>query len=299
MDHAMTRRDFVKITGSAAAVTALGVPAIGDEAPRAIRKAVKLGMVQVDGSLLDKFTLLKQLGFDGVEPSSPNNHDNDEMIAARDATGLDIHGVVNSLHWKKPFSSPDPAIRAAGRDGLETALRDCKAYGGTSVLVVPAVVNKQTSYADAYRRSQDEIRRVLPLAEEMDIRILFENVWNNFLLSPIEAARYVDEFESDHIGWYFDVGNVVNYGWPEHWISTLGKRIVKLDIKEFSKKRRDDEGLWKGFGVKLLEGDCDWPTVMQTLDHVGYSGWATAEIAGGGPERLAEIAERMDRIFAS
>ena len=105
--------------------------------------------------------------------------------------------------------------------------------------------------------------------------------------------------ESTMIGWYFDVGNIVNYGWPEHWIEALGPRILKLDIKEYSRKRRDAEGLWKGFGVKLLEGDCDWPAVMRALDEIGFEGWGTAEVSGGGRARLQDIADRMDRIFAS
>jgi hexulose-6-phosphate isomerase len=139
---------------------------------------------------------------------------------------------------------------------------------------------------------------VLPLAGELGIRIAFENVWNSFLLSPLEAARYVDELDSPLVGWYFDVGNVVNYGWPEQWVRILNKRIFKLDIKEFSRAKRDSEGLWKGFGVKLLEGDCDWPAVMAALDEIGYRGWATAEVAGGDEPRLRDIADRMDRIFA-
>ena len=164
---------------------------------------------------------------------------------------------------------------------METAIRDCARYGGSTVLLVPAVVSKEVSYRDAYERSQAEIRKVLPLAKELGVKIALENVWNNFLLSPLEAARYVDEFESEWIGWYFDVGNVVNYGWPEQWVEVLGERILKLDVKEFSRTKRNDEGLWKGFGVKLLEGDCDWPAVMKALDGVGYEGWATAELAGG------------------
>ena len=167
------------------------------------------------------------------------------------------------------------------------------------MLLVPAVVNKQVSYVDAYRRSQEEIRTVLPLAAELEVTIAIENVWNNFLLSPIEAARYLDELESPWVGWHFDVGNVVNYGWPEQWIRTLGRRIVKLDVKEFSRAKRDAEGLWKGFQVELLEGDCDWPMVGAALREIGYKGWATAEIPGGGAERLTDIAARMDRILAS
>jgi hexulose-6-phosphate isomerase len=166
------------------------------------------------------------------------------------------------------------------------------------VLLVPAVVNKEVSYGDAYRRSQSEIRKALPIAEETGIRILFENVWNNFLLSPLETARYIDEFESSLVGAYFDVGNVVRYGWPEHWIAALGDRIGKLDIKEYSRELQNTKGPGAGFGVEIGDGDCDWPAVMKALDEIGYEGWATAEVRGGDAARLREIAERMDRAFA-
>jgi hexulose-6-phosphate isomerase len=262
-------------------------------------KAVKFGMVKETGSMLDKFKLLKELGFDGVELNSPNGFDRDEVLKARDESGLPIHGVVNSLHWKCPLSHADPGIRAKCVESIQTALRDAKAYGATSMLLVPAKVDATTPYDKAYTRSQAGIRKVIPLAEELGIRILIENVWNNFLLSPLEMARYIDELESRMIGSYFDVGNIVRSGWPEQWIRILGKRIVKLDIKEYSRKKRDNEGLWKGFQVELLEGDCNWPVVMEALREIGYSGWATAEIPGGDRARLKDIAERMDRIFAS
>lgn len=303
----LDRRTFIGQTAAALSLSALGPrlsaamqdPIAETPARRRIAKAVKLGMVRIDGTLLDKFRLLASLGFDGVEPDSPSDLDRDELIEARDDAGLTVHGVVCSTHWSHPLSHPDGDVRAHCVAGLETALRDAKAYGATTVLLVPAVVNKEISYADAWRRSQVEIRKVLPLAEELGVKIAFENVWNQFLLSPLEAAQYVDSFGSDHVGWYFDVGNVVNYGWPEQWIRILGPRILKLDIKEYSRQKRNDEGLWKGFNVELLEGDCDWPAVMKALDDIGYAGWATAEIPGGGEERLREIAARMDRIIAS
>jgi L-ribulose-5-phosphate 3-epimerase len=291
----------MRTTGAAAASFAFTAPGAPQEAKpmrRPIRKAVKLGMVAGEMSLLEKFRLLKKLGFDGVELDSPNTLDDDEVLTARDEAELPIHGVVDSVHWRHTLGDPDPAVRAKGVEGLKVALRDCNRYGGSTVLLVPAVVNKTTTYDDAYARSQTEIRKVLPLAEELNIRIAFENVWNNFLLSPLEAARYVDEFDSPLVGWYFDVGNVVNYGWPEQWVRILNRRIFKLDIKEFSRAKRDSEGLWKGFGVKLLEGDCDWPAVMAALDEIRYRGWATAEVAGGDEQRLRDIADRMDRIFA-
>lgn len=302
----MKRRDFIK-TASAGCIgmaSGLGqgsVPKVLFPGPRAasgrIKKAVKFGMVEEELSILDKFKLLKALGFDGVEMDSPSDLDRDEVIAARDAAGLPIHGVVDSVHWRKTLSDPDPAVRAEGLDGLKTALDDAHAYGASTVLLVPAVVNKDVSYDDAYRRSQEEIRKALPMAEELGVKIAIENVWNRFLLSPLECARYIDAFESPWIGAYFDVGNVVTFGWPEHWIRILGPRILKLDVKEYSRQKRDEEGPYAGFRVELGEGDCDWPTVVGALEDIGYEGWATAEIPGGDAERLRMIAERMDHIL--
>ena len=166
------------------------------------------------------------------------------------------------------------------------------------MLLVPAVVNKEIAYDDAYKRSQAEIRKAIPLAEELGVKIACENVWNHFLLSPLEAARYVDEFKSPAIGWHFDVGNILNYGWPEQWIRILGPRIQKFHIKEFSRKKRDSEGLWKGFDVKLLEGDNNWPAVMKAVDDIGYHGWVMTEQPGGDtPEGLKDLADRLGKIL--
>ncbi len=292
----MKRRAFMKAGALGAAGLALGArPRL--QRPGTIKKAVKFGMVHEELSVLEKFALLKSLGFDGVELGSPNNLDRGEVVAAREATGLPVHGVVDSVHWEKTLSHQDAAVRAEGLAGLMTALDDAHAYGASTVLLVPAVVNKDVSYAEAYTRSQAEIRKALPKAQELGVKIAFENVWNMFLLSPLECARYVDEFESDHVGWYFDVGNVVTYGWPEHWIRILGHRILKLDIKEYSRAKRDREGPFAGFRVPLGEGDCDWPAVTAALAEIGYEGWATAEIPGGDSTRLQEIARRIDSIL--
>lgn len=270
-----------------------------DPSSKPIKKAVKYGMVQGQMSMLEKFKLVKELGFDGIELDSPAGYSRDEVLRARDEAELPIHGVVDSVHWSDTLSHPDPAVRAKGVEGLKTALADSKAYGGTTVLLVPAVVNKEVSYADAYSRSQAEIRKVLPLAEDLEMKIALENVWNHFLLSPLETAQYIDELNSPMVGAYFDIGNIVNYGWPEHWIRTLDKRIFKLDVKEYSRKRRDEEGLWKGFQVKIGDGDCDWAAVRQALADINYQGWATAEVPGGDRERLTEIAKRMDTALGT
>jgi L-ribulose-5-phosphate 3-epimerase len=303
----LDRRRFVQSAGTTLAAAgalssgAFSAPAsLAAEPAKTMKKAVKWGMIQLDGSVLDKFKLLKELGYDGVELDAPSSLNKEEVLRARDATGLPIHGVVDSVHWNDTLSHPDADVRARGVKALQQALRDSKAYGGTTVLLVPGKLERgRVSYADVYKRSQEEVRKALPLAEELNIKIAIENVWNDFLLSPIEEARYLDEFESAYVGAYFDVGNVLRYGYPEDWIRVLGKRILKVDIKEFSLKKMREEGLGKGFGVELLEGDNDWPAVMTAFREIGYQGWATAEIPGGGRERLAKIAKLMDQIFAS
>ena len=297
------RRQFIA-AGSALGVAGIALasgvrtPPIRPEDKR-IKKALKFGMIGQGETVLEKFKLVKACAFDDIELDAPGDWDLQEMLDAKAATGLSIPGVVLSTHWHKPFNHPDQSVRDEAKSALETAIKDCKALGGSSVLVVPAVVNESMPYEEAYERSQREIGELVPLAEKLGIDIAFENVWNNFLLSPIEAARYVDEFQSPRVGWYFDIGNIVNFGYPEQWIDTLGPRIKKLDIKDFSRQKRNDEGLWKGFSVKIGDGDAGWERVCEALDRNDYAGWATAEVGGGGQERLADIANRMDRVFSS
>ncbi len=294
------RRTFLKSVALGAATLALDSRARADAGrKRAIKKSLKFGMIGEGATVKEKFAVARECGFDGVEMDSPSGLDLGEVLAAKAETGIEIPGVVDSVHWRDTLSDPDASVRARGREALVTALSDCRKLGGTTVLLVPAVVNAKVSYADAYARSQEEIRKVLPAARESGVKIAIENVWNGFLLSPLEAARYVDELGTEVVGWYFDVGNIVNFGWPRHWIEALGTRIVKLDVKEYSRKRRDAEGLWKGFEAEIGEGDCDWPDTMKALDAVSYSGWASAEVAGGGRERLADVAARMDRVLSS
>jgi hexulose-6-phosphate isomerase len=299
----MKRNEFIKLT-AAATTGSFFIPNIlakatsNPKANMAIKKSLKFGMVKEDLSVMDKFKLLKDLGFDGVELDSPNELDMKEVLAARDKTGLMIPGTINSYHWKYPLSDPDPKVREKCVESMKTALRDTKEYGGNTVLLVPGVVNDKVSYDEAYRRSQEEIKKILPVAQETGVKIAIENVWNNFLISPMEAARYIDEFENEMIGWYFDVGNIVRYGWPEQWIKILGDRMLKMDVKEYSRKKQSDEGIWAGFDVEIGEGDCNWPAVMKALDEIDYKGgWGSAEVSGGDRIRLQEISERMDKIF--
>lgn len=252
--------------------------------------------------LHDKFKLLKEAGFDGIEV--PSALDQKEVLAARDALGLEIPSVVIATHWAKPLTHPSENERKVGLEGLLHGLRDAKAYGAKSVLLVPGVVNKDVSYADAYARSVAEIKKAIPLAEELGVAIAIENVWNSFLLSPLEAAAYVDGFKSPMVKWHFDVGNIVNSGWPQHWIPVLGDRIVAVHVKEFSRKLAAEKGAREGFKAELLTADSDWPAVMAALDAIKYSGWMIAEHGyRSSPnvpdaEWAAGIVTNMDRILA-
>lgn len=267
---------------------------------RALKKAIMWGTVGFPGSVMEKCKAIKAAGFAGFEANS--HMDQAEVLKARDETGLEIPSVCCNTHWAKPLSHPSASVRAEGVEGLKHSLQDAKKYGATSVLMVPGVVNEGISYDDAWQRSQEEIRKVLPLAEDLGVKIAIENVWNNFLLSPLEAARYVDEFKSPAVGWHFDIGNVLRYGWPEQWITVLGKRIQKLHIKEYSRDKMNSQGLWAGFQVQYLEGNNNWPAIMKALDQVGYNGWAIAEPAYSAPAKdeagLKNISDRMDKMFA-
>ena len=252
-------------------------------------------------SVREKFQLVRDAGFDGAEVASAMNQA--EVLAARDTTGVEIPSVVISTHWQKPLSHPSANEREVGLNGLKQGLRDAKAYGAKSVLLVPAVVNKEVSYADAYTRSIAEIKKAIPLAESLGVAIAIENVWNAFLMSPLEAASYVDGFNSPMVRWHFDVGNVINTGWPHHWIEVLGSRIAAVHVKEYSRKLRDEKGPREGFKVDLLSGDSDWPEVMSALDAADYSGWMIAE-QYRPPELtdaawLSGLTAKMDDILAS
>lgn len=296
----MTRREFLQTTLTAAALTPF-VTATAQDTPKksAFKKAVNLGMVKGENiSVLDRFKMIKDAGFEGIELNRPDATPIDEILKARDATGIEIAGVICSTHWGKPITHQDPAIREQGMRGLKLALQEAGEIGCSRLLLVPGVVNKEVSYADAYKRSQAAIREAIPAAEKARCKIAIENVWNQFLLSPMEAARFVDELDSPWVGWHFDIGNVVTFGWPEQWIRILGPRILNVHIKEYSRKKRDQAGPYKGFDVELGEGDVDWPEVVKALKEIGYKGYGILEVPGGDAARLKFLSERTDQILA-
>ena len=288
------RRAFLRTAGAALApMGALGPwHALGNESRKPPwKRAFMLGGLS-KGSPRATFQLLKEAGFEGVELISPNELDLHDVLKARDATGLVIHGVSGARHWKDPLSDPDPEVVARGMEAIRREFLDCKAYGGTTVLVVPAVVNRKVSYRDAYKRSQENIRKLIPEAQAQGVKIAIEEVWNKFLLSPLEMAHYLDEFQTPWIRAYFDIGNVAIAGYPQDWIRTLGKRIAKLHVKDFSFKKRLAEF------TPLLEGEIDWKAVHGALAEIGYQGTATVELSGGNGEYLKEVNHRFEKILS-
>lgn len=264
-----------------------------------LKKSLGFAMIKEELSLSDKFKLAKDLGFDGVELNSPVDFSLSEILAAKGKSGIELPSVVNKDHWSAPLSDPDPEVRKKCILSVAKSLQEVKELGGDTVLVVPGVVNEKVPYEQAYITSQNSIRELIPYAEETGMQIALENVWNNFLLSPVEAKRFIDEINHPLVGWYFDIGNILRYGWPEHWIRTLNRRIMKLHIKEFSRELMNTKGLWEGFKVDLLKGDNNWPVVMKAISDVNHQGgWLTAEVPGGDRNHLKQISMQMDEIIS-
>ena len=280
------------------ASTMPGFSAIATSPPRNLKKGIMWGSNGVGKTIPEKFQTAKTAGFDGVEPNS--HLDRNEVLKARDASGLIIPSVCNALHWKFLLSDPDPKVRADGVEAMKVALEDAKAYGADTVLLVPGRVSETVAYDECWKRSAEEIKKLIPLAEKLNVKIAIENVWNNFLLSPMDAVSYVDQFNTPIVGFYFDCGNILAYGWPEQWIRILGKRIAKVHIKEYSRKIADSQGRSAGFKVNLREGDVNWSAVMKALDDIGYTGWTTIEQPGGDtPEGLKDLCDRLKLIQES
>jgi hexulose-6-phosphate isomerase len=280
----LTRRQLLAATPFLAAA--------GAPARLPIRKAVEFSMLPKELSVLERFQIARDAGFTEIEcPTTPDPAQAEEILAASRKADLHIHSVMNAEHWRSPLSSADPAVVEKSLDGMRTSLRNAKLWGADTVLLVPAVVNPETTYAQAWERSQIQIRKLIPLAEELKVIIGIEEVWNKFLLSPLEFARYIDEFKSPWIRAYFDIGNVAIQAYPQDWIRALGKRIVKLHVKDFSFKKRVAEF------TPLLEGEIDWRAVHAALADIGYQGVATVELAGGDAAYLKEVSRRFDRIL--
>jgi L-ribulose-5-phosphate 3-epimerase len=298
-----SRREFVKagvaaacgLAGMAAgnvcaATGQAGVEQVATALP--VKKGLVFDMLPSSMSYTERFTLARDVGFEVVQaPTTPDKHEAEEIKKAADAANIRIDSVMNMDHWKYPLSSGDSAVVAKCVEGMKTSLHNAKLWGSDAVLLVPAVVNAETSYREAWVRSQKEIRKLIPMAAELKVVVAIEEVWNKFLLSPLEMEKYVAEFASPWIKAWFDVGNVMLYGYPQDWIRTLGKSIYKVHLKDF--KRNEGGYAW----VNLGDGDVDWAAVRQAFAEIGYSGSVIAELDGGDEAYLRDVSKRIDRLL--
>lgn len=278
----MQRRTFLRT-----ASLSLGATLLPQGAARAgqftgkIRKSLKWGMVSEAKKmpLVEAFKKLRECGFEGVEPSLSHIQDAAEWVAASKESGLIIDGTVG-----------------ARTEALDGGIDLTKKLGGDSMLVV-ARYDQQQPLMTNWTRCRDQLKAAAPHAEQQQIKLLVENVWATFLISPFDMARFIDEIGSPWVQVHFDIGNMMRWGVAEHWAQVLGRRAQKLDVKEYDLKKAMNEGMSKGFDVPLGEGSINWPGVRAELAKINYTGWAAAEVKGGDWSHLTEIAKRMDRVL--
>jgi L-ribulose-5-phosphate 3-epimerase len=289
----LTRRAFV----SSAAALPFAAAAAAARLP--VRKGVEFAMLPASLSVLERFQLARDCGFEEIEcATTPDQAQAEELLAASRKSGIRIHSVMNAEHWRSPLSSSDPAVVEKSMEGMRTSFRNARLWGSETVLLVPAVVNPETGYAQAWERSQRQVRKLIPVAQKLKVIIGIENVPSKFLLSPVEMARYLDELQSPWVRAYFDTANVLLYGYPQDWIRVLGKRIVKVHFKDY--RYRPDPTIRKRVGenVNLLDGDIDWAAVHAALGEIGYRGSVTVELAGGDAAYLKDVNQRLEKILA-
>lgn len=283
------------VLNSGSAVAAPAAEAAAASLKGSLYKSLKIGMVKEGKNLAEKFAVAKAAGFDGIELNAPG-YDVQEVRDAIASSGLPVDGTVVADHWKIRHSDPDPAVREQALKSLLDALEATHAVGGHSALLVVGQGTDGTE-EEVWQRSVENIRKAVPLASKLGVAIAIENVWNKFCYDHEGGAdqtadkfvKYVDEFSSPWVGMHFDIGNHWKYGNAGDWIRALGKRIVKLDIKGYSRK----ENAW----APIDGGDIDYPDVTKALIEIGFHGWCAAEVASGDQAYLAGVAAAMDKAF--
>lgn len=257
-----------------------------------------------DWKLPQCFQTAKQAGFDSIEINSAEEGeltlnstqaDIGWIVQQAQEAGIELSSLSTGLGWKYPLTSNDPKVREQGAENIRRSLQIAQWMGVDTILCVPGIVSADVSYDAAYDRAQGILKDLAPEAAAHRVAIGVENVWNKFLLSPLEMARFLDEIGSEWVGCYFDAGNVLVYGFPQHWIRILGPRIKKVHVKDF----KTGIGNITAF-CNPLQGDVPWAAVREALESVGYDGYVTAEVDGYRvhPELgLKHIADSLRAVF--
>jgi hexulose-6-phosphate isomerase len=310
----VNRRGFLA-TGAAAAALPVACPEatcsaqeraggiVLPPAGKRILYSCKLGMIdrQADGkmlSLVERLRMARNAGMDGVDLDQAADVTPQEARDAVRESGVFVHNAINHAHWKQRLTSANEQERAQAVANVEHCIRVSHAAGGSGVLIV--VGRGSDGPADEIEeRCRREIKKLIPLAASLGQSILIENVWNQMMYDhdappeqgPERFIRFVDSFNSPWVGMYFDIGNHWKYGQPADWIRAFGRRCVKLDLKGFSRAKN------RFTDITAEDDDLPWDQVRKALDDIGFTGWATAEVQGGGLERLTLVRQQMQKAL--
>ena len=301
MTYQNSRRLFLQTAAASAATVSLAGNTLANRVPTGAElkgqlfKTLKIGMVGEGSTLTAKFKAAKAAGFAAIELNAPGIN-TDEVKRAIAESGLPVDGSVCGSHWQIRHTDKDPEVRAKALEDLKNALIQTEAVGGKTVLLVVGHGNDGPE-EEIWERSVENISKALPLAGQLGVSIAIENVWNQFCYdhggdsnqTADKYVKYVDEFNSPLVGMQFDIGNHWKYGSMGDWIRSLGKRIIKLDVKGFSRENNRF--------TKIGEGDLDFADVCDALSEINFHGWCAAEVGGGNMERLVEISKNMDQVF--
>ena len=259
--------------------------------------------------LIGRLHTARNAGYDGVEltfqASGRGPLDLEvgerEDAAIRDAAeqlGLELPSTMSGVAVSQaPVLHSDPTVRQQAVVNLGRALERIRWLGGSVVLLHPGQLKPEMRYDDAWVWTRDVLRACIPAAERTGVSVAIENVWNKFLLTPLEMQRMVDEVNHPLIGTYFDVGNCILFGYAEQWVAILGSRIKKVHVKDF--RREGGAGTMQNF-CQLLDGDADYPKVMAELRQIGYDDYLTSEVGGrtSSEQTIKDTAERIEKIIA-
>lgn len=241
--------------------------------------------------LADELLLTQQCGLSrGI-----STQELDDILQLAEHYQLPISSISTGLHWKYPLSSSNAILRETGEAIVREMIDICSYLGGDTVLVVPGLVTEEISYDQCYERAQASLKKLAAYAEEKQIMIGIENVWNKFLLSPIEMKQFIDEIDSKMVKVYFDAGNVLQFGYPEQWVRILKQRIAKVHIKDYDTTIGNIQGF-----TSLLNGDLNWKKLMEALAEIGYDGPLTCEVGPykyNGLQTAKDCSRSLDYIL--